>query len=94
VGSDIQQSTYNETLTDGCTPALHLSDWRTGIEDTVLGYSAGSGADWLRFVDMSQWVPQDELVFDGIHPGVEGQVRICEAVAHLIDPSARCGVPR
>lgn len=94
VGSDIQQSIYNETLTDGCTPALHMSDWRTGIEDAVLGYSAGSGADWLHFVDMSQWVTQDELVFDGIHPGVEGQVRICAAVAHLFHPSATCGVPR
>ena len=94
VSSDIQQSAYNESLTDGCTPALHLSDWRSGIEDTVSDYSARTGADWLHFVDMSQWVPEDELVSGGIHPGVEGQVRICQAVAALFRQPAACGVPR
>jgi hypothetical protein len=94
VGSDLGQAAGNEALTDGCTPALRLSDWRSGIQDTVTSYVARNGADWLYFVDMSQWVPQNELVTDGIHPGVEGHVRMCSAVAELFHQPATCGVPR
>ncbi len=93
VGSDLGQSAANEAKTDGCTPGLLLSDWRSGIEDTVRGYAARNGDDWLHFVDMSHWVPQDELVSDGVHPGVEGHVRICQAVADLFRQPATCGVP-
>lgn len=94
VGSDIGQSAENEAKLDGCTPEHRLTGWRRGIEDTVRGYAARTGADWLHFVDMSQWVPQDELVPGGIHPGVEGQLRICQAVAELFHRQDECGVPR
>ena len=94
VGSDIRQSAINEARLDGCTPPHRLTGWRSGIEDTVRSYAARNGADWLHFVDMSQWVAQDELVPGGIHPGVEGQVHICQAVADLFRQPATCGVPR
>lgn len=94
VGSDIGQSADNEAKLDGCTPEHRLTGWRSGIEDTVQGYVARNGADWLHFVDMSQWVPQDELVPGGVHPGVEGQLRICQAVAGLFHQPDACGVPR
>ncbi len=94
VGSDLEQSAAHEAMTDGCTPALRLEDWRSGIQDTVQGYVARNSADWLHFVDMTPWVPQDELVEDGIHPGVEGQILICQAVADLFHQPATCGVPK
>jgi len=94
VGSDIVQSAANEARTDGCTPANRLAEWRQGIEDTVRGYGARNNADWLHFVDMSEWVPQNELGPDGIHPGTEGQIKICQAVAGVFGQHVTCGVPR
>jgi hypothetical protein len=94
VGSDTIQSASNEAKADGCRPALRLSEWRQGIDDTVRSYAARNNADWLHFVDMSHWVPQNELGPDGIHPGTEGQIRICQAVAGLFHQQVTCGVPR
>jgi hypothetical protein len=92
VGSDIEQSPGDESKNDSCN-SLRLADWRQGIEDTVKSYAARNDANWLHFVDMSRWVPQDELVFDGIHPSTEGQVKICQAVAVLFRQNVECGVP-
>ncbi|MGB6691448.1 MAG: hypothetical protein WBE76_26735 [Terracidiphilus sp.] len=94
VGSDTIQSAVNEAKPDGCTPAQRLTDWRQGIDDTVRGYVARNNADWLHFVDMSRWVPQNELVSDGIHPSTEGQIKICQAVAGLFHQQVTCSVPQ
>jgi hypothetical protein len=94
VGSDIREAAGWEAGTDDCRPAMKLADWRAGIESTVNAYAAQHNADWLHFVDMSDWVPQDELVFDGIHPNVEGQIKMCQAVVKYFHQPGTCGVPR
>jgi hypothetical protein len=94
VGSDIRDSVADEAKTDGCTPELHLADWRQGVKNTVDSYVARNNAEWLHFVDMSEWVPQDELLSGGIHPTTEGQVHICQAVAEYFHQSVTCGIPR
>ena len=94
VGSDIRQSAAYENDTDGCAPALKLADWRAGIETTVEEYANSNDAAWLHFVDMSEWVPQRDLLSDGIHPNVVGQVKICQAVAGLFHQAVTCRVPQ
>jgi hypothetical protein len=94
VGSDIRESAVNEALTDGCTPPLKLADWRSGIESTVQAYAGSKDATWLHFVDMSQWVPQSDLIMNGIHPTVAGQVKICQTVSRLFNQPDSCRVPR
>jgi hypothetical protein len=93
VGSDIRESDALEATTDGCTPALRLADWRQGIADTVGSFATENDATWLHFVDMSQWVSQRELQNGGIHPTVQGQIRICQAVADTFHQDVTCGVP-
>lgn len=94
VGSDIRQSASREADTDGCTPALKLADWRAGIESEVSDYQSANGATWLHFVDMTGWVPQDELLAGGIHPTTKGQVEICQALAAYFRQNVTCGIPR
>jgi hypothetical protein len=94
VGSDIRQSAAHEDATDGCTPALKLADWRAGIESTVNDYATSNDAAWLHFVDMSEWVPQSDLLSGGIHPSTAGQVKICQAVAGLFHQPVKCTVPQ
>lgn len=94
VGSDIRESPGNEDLTDGCTPALHLAEWRAGIQSTVQSYASANNANWLHFVDMSNWVPQNDLTKSGLHPTVKGQLLICQAVAAKFNPTAVCDIPR
>ena len=94
VGSDVRESAELEEKTDGCTPALQLADWRSGIRNTVNNYASEKGATWLHFVDMSNWVPQNELLPGGIHPNVEGQIKICQAVATYFQQPVTCGVPK
>jgi hypothetical protein len=94
VGSDTLTSASLETYSDGCTPALNLSDWRKGIESTVESYAETNNAHWLHFVDMTPWVPQSKLVESGFHPTVQGQIGVCQQVAALFDQAVTCGVPR
>lgn len=94
VGSDTLTSAALENYTDGCTPELHLSEWRSGIESTVENYAETNKATWVHFVDMTPWVPQSELVASGLHPTVQGQVGLCQHVAALFNQSVTCGVPR
>jgi hypothetical protein len=94
VGSEIREAPGREAETDGCTPAMKLADWRAGIESAVTAFAAQNNADWLHFVDMTGWVPQDELVIDGMHPSVEGHIEMCQAVASYFHQPGNCGVPR
>jgi hypothetical protein len=94
VGSDIRESQEIEAGNDACTPAMQLTDWRSAIQTTVSEYISANHATWLHFVDMTDWVPQTDLVPDGVHPTVQGQIDICQAVAALFQQNANCGVPR
>lgn len=94
VGSDIRQSALYEAETDGCTPALKLADWRAGIGTAVNEYQTAHKAPWLHFVDMTDWVPQNQLLSGGIHPTAKGQVDICQAVADYFRQPVKCSVPQ
>ena len=94
VGSDTRESAVHEAETDGCTPALKLADWRQGIENTTADYRNAHEATWLHFVDMSDWVPQNELLPGGIHPTTQGQIAICQGVAEYFHQPVVCGIPR
>jgi hypothetical protein len=94
IGSDTRKAVPNEARIDHCTPSHTQAYWREGIESTVKTYIANHQADWLHFVDMTEWVPQSELLPDGVHPTVEGQVKICQAVAEYFDQQVTCAVPQ
>src|SRR5262249_12873644 len=94
IGSDIRESPTIQAGNDGCTPALQLSEWRDGIEATVRGYVARNAANWLHFVDMSNWVPESEMLPNGIHTTTTGQIAICQQIAYYFRQPVKCGVPR
>lgn len=94
IGSDTRKAVPNEARIDHCTPSHTQAYWREGIESSVKTYIANHEADWLHYVDMTQWVPQSELLPDGVHPTVEGQVKICQAVAEYFDQQVTCAVPQ
>ncbi len=94
VGSDIRQSALHEAGTDNCTPALTLADWRAGIESAVNDYQSTNDSSWLHFVDMSDWVPQTDLLSGGVHPTTKGQLEICQAVAAYFRQPVRCSIPQ
>jgi hypothetical protein len=59
----------------------------------VESYIAAHDASWLHFVDMTDWVPVDDIPIGGIHPTTKGQIAICQAVAGYFHQDVTCGVP-